>query len=268
MTVCDAPATRAEIEKHFAGRIPLADERHMREHLAGCADCRGYYDRHLLLAEMDRAHALSPEDRIAVGLGLVKTRASVRGPLLGGLAVAVAAAVVATGAPALWPRHSEFASRGVIQKSAEAELYAYRIGPGGSPERADATRMGRGDELAFAYTNRAGWPYLLVFGLDEHGHVYWYHPAWQSADDTPRAIPIQSGPDGRELPDATSHALDGNELHVFGVFSRTALSVRDVEERLKGLKRQGPRSGPWEKGVRAVLPDAFVSELVLTVEGP
>jgi hypothetical protein len=268
MTACDAPATRAEIERHFAGRISRGDERHMREHLGGCADCRAYYERHLLLAEMDRAGTVSAEERIAVGLGLAGSRHSVRGPLLGGLAVAAAAAIVALAAPSLWPRHSEFASRGAVQKAPEAELYVYRIGPGGSPERADGTRMNRSDELAFAYTNRAGWTYLLVFGVDEHGHVYWFHPAWQNADETPRAVPIQSGSDGRELPEATSHSLDGAELHVFGLFGRTALSVRDVEARLKARAAELTSRAPSEKDVVAIFPDSFVSELVLRVVGP
>jgi hypothetical protein len=267
MTSCDAPAIRAEIERHFAGRISPAGERRMREHLALCTDCRARYDRHLVLAEMERGGALLPEDRIAVGLGLAKSRDAVRGSLLGALAVAAAAALVAIAAPSVWPRHGEFASRGAAQKSPEAELYVYRIGPGGSPERADGTHMSRNDELAFAYTNRAGWPYLLVFGVDEHEHVYWYHPAWQHADETPRAVSIQSGSAGRELPDATSHALDGSVLHVFGLFSRSALTVRDVEARLKQHPAQ-PSRAPSETEMRAIFPDGFVSELVLRVEGP
>jgi hypothetical protein len=268
MTACDAPATRAEIERHFAGRISLAGERHLREHLAGCSDCRAYYDRHLLLAEIDRARAMPPEDRLAVGLGLAKPRDSVRGPLLGGLAVAAAAAFVAIAAPSFWPRHGEFASRGAVHEVPGAELYVYRIGPTGSPERTDDTRMGRRDELAFAYTNAKGWPYLLVFGVDEHGHVYWYHPGWQNAAETPRAVAIQSGRDERELPDATSHDLDGAQLHVFGLFSRTALSVRDVEARILG-RAVGPAPRALaEKDVSAAFPDGYVTELVLRVEGP
>ena len=268
MTACDAPSTRAEIERHFAGRISLADERHMREHVGGCPECRAYYDRHLLLAEMDRGRAVSPEDRIAVGLGLAKSRHSALGPLLGGLAVATAAAIVAIAAPSIWPRHDEFASRGAVHTAPEGELYVYRIGSGGSPERADGTRMHQRDELAFAYTNRAGWPYLLVFGVDEHRHVYWYHPAWQNADETPRAVSIQSGSVGHELPDATSHDLDGAELHVFGLFIRTALTVRDVEERLKTRAAGSLQPAPSDKDIRALFPDSYVSELVLKVEGP
>lgn len=263
MTACGAPATRAEIERHFAGRISPGDERHLREHVAGCADCRAYYERHLLLAEMDRERAIGLQDRIAVGLGLARARRAAYAPLLGGLAVAAAVAVVAVAAPTLLPKHSEFAGRGAASRGPEAELYVYRIGSGGSAERADGTRMGRHDELAFAYTNRGAWPYLSVFAVDEHGHVYWYHPAWQNADETPRAVAIQSGPDGRELPDATSHELDGTRLHVFGLFSRKPLSTRDVEGRLKTFAVESTAAG-----LRADFPNDFVTELVLRVEGP
>jgi hypothetical protein len=264
MTACDAPATRAEIERHFAGRISPRDERHLREHVGGCAECRAYYERQLLLAEMDRERAIAPEDRLAVGLGLANARRPAHAPLFGALAVAAAAAVVAVAAPTLWPRHGEFASRGAVKQTPEAELYVYRIGRGRSPERADGTPMGRSDELAFAYTNRAGWPYLLVFGADEHGHVYWYHPAWRNADETPRAVAIQTGPEGHELPDATSHDLDGERLHVFGLFSRTPLTTREVEERLEAH----PGHDPSAAVLRVDFPKDFVTELVLRVGGP
>jgi hypothetical protein len=238
----------------------------MRQHLEACADCRAYYQRHLVLAEMDRESALAPAVRLAIGLGLERPRHSARAPLFVGLAVATAAALVALAVPSLLAHRTEFASRGAIARSADAESFVYRPAPGGSPEpiggsagarrRAEVAHMGRSDELAFTYTNRGGWPYLLVFGVDEHRHVYWYHPAWQSADETPRAVAIRPGSDARELPDATSHALDGARLRIVGLFSRSALSTRDVEARLK-------TADPERLG--AAFPDGLVSELDLGV---
>jgi hypothetical protein len=265
MTSCDDRANHRDIDKHFAGRISPSEEGRMRAHLGECANCRAYYERHLLLTEMDRGRVVSAEDRIAVGLGLAAARSPRRAPLVAGALLAAAAALVAIAAPSVLPHRSEFASRGALRELPSAELVVYRIPPHASPARLGtgnvrdgklSTRFDRSDELAFAYTNQGAFPYLLVFGVDEHRHVYWYHPAWTNAADTPRAVAIQTGPEARELPDATSHELDGTSLRVIGLFTRSALTTRDVEARIQ--------SGNIDD-VRAAFPEGFTSELVLQV---
>jgi len=62
-------ACRADIDAHFAGRGAVARERGLREHCLGCAPCRAYYERHLLLAELNPS-ALGVRERLARGLGL------------------------------------------------------------------------------------------------------------------------------------------------------------------------------------------------------
>jgi hypothetical protein len=89
--------------------------------------------------------------------------------------------------------------------------------------------MARSDELAFAYENPAGWSLLLVFGADEHGRVYWYHPPWVHPADNPAAIPVEAGALRRELPAATRHELDATRLRLHFVFTAILLSVRTIE---------------------------------------
>ena len=67
MTAC---TFREDVDRHFAGSLPLEAERHLREHLHGCAACRSYYQRHRLLATLD-PEALPPEERLGRALGLV-----------------------------------------------------------------------------------------------------------------------------------------------------------------------------------------------------
>src|SRR5881394_1442078 len=66
-------ATRSAIDAHFRGRPASGAERRMRQHVSGCAACRSYYERHLLLAAADPGAALPPHERLARGLGLAAT---------------------------------------------------------------------------------------------------------------------------------------------------------------------------------------------------
>ena len=95
---------------------------------------------------------------------------------------------------------SEFAARGTLPKSDDASVSVYRYQATGS--ELVSTHVGRSDELSFAYTNRAGFRYLLVFAVDERGSVFWYYPAWTDASATPSALPITTSTALVELPEA------------------------------------------------------------------
>src|SRR5262249_21401158 len=88
------------------------------------------------------------------------------------------------------------------------------------------------DELAFAYLNPSDAKYLLVFGVDEHKHVYWYHPAWLDPQKRPLAVRIAQDDQMHELPEAITHPLDGQKLDIVAVFSPRAVSVAEIEERI------------------------------------
>jgi hypothetical protein len=220
--------SQSSIDKHFDGTIAPHAERVMREHLSTCEPCRKYYERHLLLASLDPL-ALPAEERIAKGLGLGRRRVGSVIPIGAMGALAVAAAVVLfvrSGTPP-----SGFSARGNVSSIPLSRVVVYDVQPGERPVIAGDV-VGRKDELAFAYENGAAKSRLMVFGLDEHRHVYWFYPAWTNASDNPVAVPIERGATRRELPEAVSHSLDGEHLEVHALFVDQPVSVREVESLL------------------------------------
>ena len=212
---------RRAITRHFAGQSALASERAMREHCSECAACREYYERHLLLSELDPM-ALSARDRIARGLGLTGTRK------VSGVSafVALAAAALFWFAPHS-ASQTQFTARGApLARSANLDVYLVQADGGA---RSVPTLVRANSELAFAYASPAGHPYLMVFGVDEHGHVCWYYPEWTDPGADPTSLAVSSLPGTFELPDAVSHPLDGKQLHVLALFSAAPLHVREVE---------------------------------------
>jgi hypothetical protein len=237
------------IDRHFVGTISPRAERAMRAHVAACDACRDLYQRHLLLVRLD-PEALPAEERIARGLGLRAGRD--RAALGVGLAVAMAAAFVL-----LVRTHAgsgAFTSRGTGTLAApEPHVFVYDVRPGMPPTPAgDALRIG--DELAFSYENTSAKARLLVFGIDEHGHVYWFHPAWTRDIDDPVAVPIKTDGERHELPEAIRQPFDGARLEIRSVFVDEPVSVRRVE----ALLRQKPH-GPLP------IPGAIEKSKILTV---
>jgi hypothetical protein len=253
MKACESRVERAHIDRHFAGRISAADEQRMRTHLADCADCQRYYERHLVLAEIDPG-ALTTEQRIAGGLGLSPRRASPLLPVYAGVSLAVCGLALLLFAP--WKGDEagsdEFMARGAALTPAPAELVVYRVQRGSAPERVEH-KIKRSDELMFAYRNDKGFRYLCVFAVDESKQVYWYYPGWSDPNTTPEAVSIGKTSTLVELPDAVSHELTARKLRLFAVFSDTSRSVRDVEERVKSF--ESARAGPLFQGTfELVLP--------------
>ncbi len=241
---------RAHVDSHFAGTISPNAERAMREHLASCDSCRGVYQRHLLLARLD-PEALPSEERIARGLGLRRGRgvAATRVGLMVA-AAAVLALLVRAHAGA-----DGFTSRGGIVTFAgpTSRVLVYDIREGMAPAPAESA-LRAGDELAFAYENGAAKRRLLVFGTDERGHVYWFHPAWTNDADNPVAIPIETDGARHELPEAIRQRFDGAHLEIRSVFVDDPVSVRQVE----ALLRDHPRGA-------LPIPGAVETSVVLAV---
>jgi len=248
---------RTLIQRHFALSISPSDEHTLRQHLADCQECGAWYERHLLLASLD-PRAPSDERRLAVGLGLSSPRHRSAFSVQLGLAFAV----VAMFALFFYTKPAEFEARGQGEHGRVAQVFVYRVQAGQAAAAVNG-RFTKTDELAFAYVNSAGFEKLMIFGVDEHQHVYWYHPGWSSQAENPHAIDIESGPELHELPEAIAHQLDGKSLKIHALFSNSELSVRDVERMLK----EGAGATPGSKGsVAAALQDAVETEMPLVVE--
>jgi hypothetical protein len=243
------------VRRHFALRISVSDEHVMRQHLTECSECCACYERHLLLASLD-PKAPSAEQRLASGLGLAPTPSKPSYSLHLGLA----AAALAMFGLFFYTKPAQFEARGHGQHERLAQVLAYRVQPG-QPAVAVSGTLRKSDELAFAYVNSAGFKKLMIFGVDEHAHVYWFHPAWASPSDDPRAIDIAGGPELRELPEAIAHQLDGKSLKIHALFSNADLSVRDVERMLKepGIARS-------KGSLATALGDAAETEITVVVE--
>ena len=216
-----------KIDRHFEGAISASDERAMREHLPLCAACHAHYERWLLLSRLD-PEALRPEVRIGRGLGL-RSRTRVIRPL----GVALAATLVAAAAAVLLSVHSgggslAFTARGGKPQIQFSRVFVYDVRPGKPAELASGT-VARGDELAFAYENGAAKTRLMIFGVDEHRHVYWFYPAWVSETENPVAIPIERDALRHELPEAVRQKFDGARLEIRSLFVDTPVTVAQVE---------------------------------------
>ncbi|MFY0562883.1 anti-sigma factor family protein [Archangium lansingense] len=244
-TPCDS--TRL-VDAHFGRRgLPPRRERALREHLPGCATCRARYERHLLLAEVDRSIP-DARERLARGLGLAAAPRTRTWPVQLGLAFALGLCALVlvprlgaspTVDEGFTPRGGTEAHGPVVGPPPALEVYRVRDGkaePTNGSMRAD-------DELAFAYRNPDGLPFLMVFATDMAGQVYWYYPSWTDPDTSPTSVLTQQSEHPLELPDAIRHPLPPGKFSLHALFTRAPLSVHEVEAR---LARREPLVGEGE----------------------
>lgn len=230
------------VDRHFGLRIDPEGERELRAHLGGCDLCRGRYERQLVLAGLD-PKAATPQERLSRGLGFRKPASKVRWLAALGTATALAAAW------ALLPLGNE----GFVARGGPARLpsvVAYRLDAGISAPL--LREVGPAEELAFAYSNPRGHKYLMIFGVDEHRHVYWYYPAWTDAAGDPQAVTIETAPGPIELPEAITQKLDGRRLTLHMLLLDEPARVREVEARLSdgGASLPGAEEETLELEVR------------------
>lgn len=236
------------VDAHFGRRgLPPKRERALREHLPGCATCRARYERHLLLAEVDRSLP-GAQERLARGLGLPDAPRARTWPVPLGFALALGlCALVLVPRLAAPPTADEgFTSRGGTEAHGPAAepppvLEVYRVRDGKAEPTAGSMRAD--DELAFAYRNPDGLPFLMVFATDMAGQVYWYYPSWTDPDTSPTSVPARQGEHPFELPDAIRHPLPPGQFILHALFTRAPLSVHEVEAR---IARREPLVGEGE----------------------
>ncbi len=240
---------RRLVDRHFATRIRPADELVLRAHLPECARCRTYYERHMSYADLVPERPRMAE-RLAVGLGvktLPPTPAPERLPsrltwFVTSAAAAACLALLVTGVVRRPER--DFGVRGLASDGTGAALEIYRVTGDRTTKPADGW-MAAGDELAFAYRNPTGFTRLMIFGIDDRGAIYWFHPAWTDASQDPVAVPINAGVGPFELPEAIQHQVGGSRLRIVALFTNTAGSVRALEEtwRQRRFDRVDPPGG-------------------------
>jgi len=237
---CARPSYRAAIADHFAGRNSPAAEATLRAHLLGCVHCDALYRRHLVLAQLD-PRALPARERLGRGLGfrgdgLVRRRAWVLAlcvPAVAALLLVLLPRYVlqgGAGTPRTMGADGEFAARGA--GAGVSSFWTYRLGADGTPRLAGQV-VGRDDEMAFAYANTAGKPFLMIFGVDEHRHVFWFHPGWPPGTPAPQASSARVGPGPYELPEAIRQPFDGARLHVYAAFSDRRFDATTVEDTIR-----------------------------------
>lgn len=221
------------VDAHFSGSIAPREERALREHVTECDACRARYRRQLLLAKLDPTTTLTRETRLGRALGIGR-RAPVAQLFVPFLAVAAALFLL------LRPADSGFTARGVVPDMIST-IRVYRIADEGGATLASES-LQRSDELAFTYQNGSGKTHLMIFGVDEHERVYWFHPAWMSEQENPTAIPIDpSDPRPHELREAIRHRFEGQKLEIHGLFLNAPITVKDAEA---AVHRRATGDGP------------------------
>jgi len=211
------------VDAHFAARNSVGDEVELRHHLLeGCASCGQRYTRQAMLAHL-LPGSRSAQDRLAVALGLA--RRSPRRRLAAGLLCVAALAAVAL----VLHRHADVStSRAAGAGPRRPELLVFRVPPDGKRERV-LDRVTASDDLAFTYRNGSGRQYLLIFGVDEHRHVFWFSPARTEARHEPAAPVVAKNSELHEIEGAAGHRYDGARLDVHALFTDRRWAVPEVE---------------------------------------
>jgi hypothetical protein len=240
------------VDAHFNDGLAPDQEHAMRLHLPTCPLCTRRYERQLLFASLV-PDAPGPKARLRRGLPL-PTRTWRRWVAPASAVLAIAACAILVVGRLRTPSEGAFHARGtsVQAPGSVPTLQVYRVPAGagpvwvGSVPDPSASRpiaIDRADELAFAYTNPTAKKHLLVFAADEHRHVYWYYPAWTSEGDNPGATPIVSTKDPVELRESVGHSFDAPKVQLHAVFAEEALSVREIEARVRAAPPLAPTLG-------------------------
>jgi len=244
-------AMQSTIERHFRGEIRPDDERELRRHLESCEACRRSYERRRAASRF-MPNSVDARTRIGIGLGILPAKKRIRVPMAAALGATAALALLICLGVQPWsgggfvPRGTK---SGALVHNAPARLVVFRMGAGNGAFVA-GEEIAADDELAFAYENRAGKKWLLVFGVDDLGHVYWYHPGWQDASRNPGAVSIRRDLGVYELEAAVTHEIRGASLTIHGVFSDQPLSVKQVEQVVRRAEPGGDLPIPGTVQVR------------------
>jgi hypothetical protein len=229
----------ADVAAHFSGVTTPKADRDLFAHVKTCARCREEYRTYALLEAMEPGGEERARARLARGV-FQTAPAAKRGAYAGGLVLAFAClALVFT----FGRQPATFTERGGAGTSSdEPSLAIYRVprdaehpevlAPGQTQRAGNLVHAG--ESLAFSYTNpqQAGAGYLMVFGRDAAGRVYWFWPAWNEATQDPGSVSISTSAAPVELTEAVRHPLSPGPLTIVGLFTPKPLHVHEVEAAL------------------------------------
>jgi hypothetical protein len=226
------------VDRHFFGDSGPGASRRLFRHLARCSRCREAYRIYASLEALETNGDARARERL--GRAIFPSRRPRLAWRAGG-AVGLAAACAAF---VLWvvrppePFRARGSGAGLPAVAAAARtpaLAVYRVQQEGGARRAGHV-VSAGEALAFTYSNAPADPYryLMVFGRDAAGRVFWFWPTWQNSADDPSSLPIRASTEPVELGDSVRHSLTGGPLTIVGLFSQQAHRVREVEAALAG----------------------------------
>jgi hypothetical protein len=227
----------ADVAAHFSGQSSTRGDRRLFRHIKSCTACRDEYRTFATLESLEPDGA--ERARVRMGRGLFEPQPR-RLFVSAGLVTACACmALVFSLGRAHGP---EFAARGSIHGADEPQLPSlgiYRVPRDHDnavvPAVAETQRAGSvvhaGESLAFTYVNPAsiGAGYVMIFGRDTAGRVFWFWPAWNDASQDPASLPISSSASPVELTEAVRQSLQPGPLTIVGLFTPKPLHVREVE---------------------------------------
>jgi hypothetical protein len=221
------------VDKHFAARISVSEERELRAHLADCASCRSRYERWLLLVELDRTMP-SAAHRLGVGLGLVPTRPTLRGAALGLAPAAIAVALVGV-ASVLHPSTPDTSRAAgapyLASISGGIEFAAYRADGSNSTLLQPHDEVVPRQPLGFAFAKAGTSKRMMILAVIESTRrAVWYEPSSPPPGTDPAAVPIENGDLVHEVAGGTLPAMHDEDVKLLAVFTnRDDLRASEVE---------------------------------------
>ena len=134
-------------------------------------------------------------------------------------------------------------------------------------------RLVTGRPIAVAYEDRSSepFPYLMVFGVDDTGRIYWLFPEYADVNENPLSIDARHDGGYISLPEEVTHDFHPGRVRFYGLFTRSPLDVRRIEADIRrcfevascfdGLDRiPSIEGGQWTQTVTVVSPDSSVEK--------
>jgi hypothetical protein len=262
---------RSRVDRYFAGDLGPADTKAMFEGLWRCESCRTRYERHLVLEQALAGKKAPGAERLWQSIAATAehttqrtTKGVDRGKRRNFLGVSLAVACVLLVPSVLKQiRTSTPVPRGGGGVRPAPALHLYRTHEGRTEPIIG--ELASDDGVLVAYSNPdPALAYLMVFGVDQHGGVHWYYPAYERQGEDPVAVQIRTNAFGVELGEEIRHPLPQGDLRIFALFLETPHHVLETEASIAAaLAAHGGSSLKLEK---LPLSDGVQTSVLLKVQ--